>query len=89
MGTAAEDADVRRGLKRSAELPFHDEARDLVRSRGEHLDDDVPIVKPIAQRAGQAADATDAHMSVGTRLCMYETRRDSTHKRASKRTTDS
>ena len=28
MGTVAEDADVRRGLKRSAELPLDDRARD-------------------------------------------------------------
>ena len=65
MGTAAEDADVRRGLKRSAELQPDDEARDLVRSRGEHLDEDVPIVTPIVQGFEQAADAADAHMSVG------------------------
>ena len=39
--TAAEDANTRRGLKRSAELPPDDGARDLVRGRGEHLDDDV------------------------------------------------
>ena len=32
------------------------------RRRGEHLDDDVPIV----QQAEQAEDAADAHMSVGT-----------------------
>ena len=44
MGTAAEDADVRRRLTRSAALPPDDAARDLVRSRGEHLDEDVPIV---------------------------------------------
>ena len=65
MGTAAEDADVRRGLKRSAELPPDDEALDLVHSRGEHLDEDVPIATPIVKRAEQAADAADAHMSVG------------------------
>ena len=38
MRTAAEDA---------AELPPDDGARDLVRGRGEHLDDAVPIVTPI------------------------------------------
>ena len=59
MGTAAEDADVIRGLNRSAELSPDDEARDLVRSRGEHLDEDMPIVTPIVQRAEQAADAAD------------------------------
>ena len=32
--------------------------------RGEH-DEDVPIVTPIVQQAEQAADAADAHMSVG------------------------
>ena len=65
LGTAAEDADVRRGLKISAELPPDDEARELVRSRGEHLSEDVPIFTPIVQRAEQAAGAADAHMSVG------------------------
>ena len=34
---------------------------DCAPGRGEHLDDDVPIV----QQAEQAADAADAHMSVG------------------------
>ena len=33
--------------------------------RGEHLDDEVSIVTPIVQQAEQAADAADAHMSVG------------------------
>ena len=47
MRTAAEDADTRRGLKRSAELPPDDGARHLVRGRREHLDDDVPIVTPL------------------------------------------
>ena len=66
MGTAAEDADARRGLKRSAEMPIDDRARDRAPGRGEHLDDDdVPIVTPIVQRAEQAADAADAHVSVG------------------------
>ena len=50
-GAAAEDADTRRGLKRSAELPLDEGARDRAPSRGEHLE--------------QAADAADAHMSVG------------------------
>ena len=49
----------------SAEVSPDDEARDQVRSRGEHLDEDVPIVTPIVQRAEQAPDAADAHMSVG------------------------
>ena len=65
MRTAAEDADTRRGLNMSAEFPPDDGARDLVRGRGEHLVDDVPIVTPTVQQAEQAADAADAHMSVG------------------------
>ena len=65
MGTADEDSDVRRGLNISAEFPADDGARDLVRGRGEHLDDDVPMVTPTVHRAEQAADAADAHMSVG------------------------
>ena len=36
-----------------------------MRSRGEHLDEDVPIVTPIVHRAEQAADAADTLMSVG------------------------
>ena len=32
---------------------------------GEHLDDDVPTVTPLVTQAEQAADAADAHMSVG------------------------
>ena len=63
MGTAAEDADVRR-FKRSAELPLDDRARDRAPGRGEHLHEDVPIVTPIVQRAEQAADAADAHRSM-------------------------
>ena len=43
MQTAPEDAETRRGLKRSAELPI-DDSRSEVRGRGLHLDDDVPIV---------------------------------------------
>ena len=35
--TAAEDADTRRGLKRSAELPLDDGARDRAPGRGERL----------------------------------------------------
>ena len=65
MRTAAEDADTRRGLKRSAELPYDDGARDRAPGRGEHLDHDVLIATPIVQQAEQAADAADAHMSVG------------------------
>ena len=38
---------------------------DCAFGRGEHLDEDVPIVTPIVQQAEQAADAADAHMSVG------------------------
>ena len=57
MGTAAEDADVRRGLKRSADLPLDDRARDRAPGRGEHLDEDVPTVTPIVQRAEQTQDS--------------------------------
>ena len=39
MQTAPEDAETRRGLKRSAELPI-DDPRSEVRDRGLHLDDD-------------------------------------------------
>ena len=59
---AAEDTDTRRRLKRSAELPIDNGARDCAPGRGEHLDDDVPIVTPIVQQGEQAADA---HMSKG------------------------
>ena len=38
---------------------------DCAPGRGEHLDDDVPIVTPLVQQAEQAADAADTHMSVG------------------------
>ena len=60
MGIAAEDADARRGLKRSAGLPLDDRARDRAPGRGEHFDEDVPIVTPFVQRAEQAANAADA-----------------------------
>ena len=43
MQTAPEDAETRRGLKISAELPIDDPWSE-VRGRGLHLDDDVPIV---------------------------------------------
>ena len=49
MQTASEDAETRRGLKRSAELPI-DDPRSEVRGRGLHLDDDVPIVTPAVQQ---------------------------------------
>ena len=49
----------------AAELPPEDKARDRSPGRGEHLDDDVPIVTPNVQQAEQAADAADTHMSVG------------------------
>ena len=62
--TAPEDAETRRGLKRSAELPI-DDPRSEVRGRGLHLDDDVPIVAPTVQQTGQPADAAEAHMSMG------------------------
>ena len=61
MQTAPEDAETRRGLKRSAELPF-DDPRSEVRGRILHLDDDVPIVTPTVQQTGQPADAAEAHM---------------------------
>ena len=64
MKTAAQDSDTRRGLVRSAELPHDDGGRDRAPSRGEHLDDDVPIVTPIVQQAEQAADTSNARMSV-------------------------
>ena len=38
---------------------------DCALGRGEHLDEDVPIVTPTVQQAEQAADAADAHVSVG------------------------
>ena len=60
MQTAPEDAETRRGLTRSAELPI-----DEVRGGGLHLDDDVPIVKSAEQQTERPADATEAHMSVG------------------------
>ena len=41
MQTAPEDAETRRGLKRSAELPI-DDPRSEVRGCGLRLDDDVP-----------------------------------------------
>ena len=65
MGTAAEDADVRRGLKRSAELPLDDRAPDRAPGHGQHLDEDVPIVTPFVQQDEQAPDAADVHTSVG------------------------
>ena len=52
MQTASEDAETRRGLKRSAELPI-DDPRSEVRGRGLHLDDDVPIVTSIDHRMRQ------------------------------------
>ena len=61
MQTAPEDAETRRGLKKSAELPF-DDPRSEVRGRRLHLDDDVPIVTPTVQQTGQPADAAEAHM---------------------------
>ena len=64
MQTAPEDAEVRRGLKRSAELPI-DDPRSEVRGRGLHLDDDVPIVTPTVQQTERPADAAEAHMSMG------------------------
>ena len=64
MQTAPEDAETRRGLKRSAELPT-DDPRSEVRGRGLHLDDDVPIVTPTVQQTERPADAADAHMSMG------------------------
>ena len=54
MQTAPEDAETRRGLKRSAELPI-DDPRSEVRGRGLHLDDDVPIVTPTVQQTEHSA----------------------------------
>ena len=65
MQTAPEDAETRRGLKRSAELLI-DDPRSEVRGRGLHLDDDVPIVTPTVQQTERPADAAEAHMSMGT-----------------------
>ena len=48
-------------MKRSAELPLDDGARERAPGRGEHLDDDVPIVTPILKQADHAA----ARMSAG------------------------
>ena len=64
MQTAPEDAETRRGSKRSAELPI-DDPRSEVRGRGLHLDDDVPIVMPTVQQNERPADAAEAHMSMG------------------------
>ena len=64
METAPEDAETRRGLKISAELPPEDQVREVC-GRGEHLDDDVPTVTPIAQQTERTANAADVHMSVG------------------------
>ena len=38
---------------------------DCALGRGEHLDEDVPLVTPTVQQAEQAADAADAHVSAG------------------------
>ena len=62
--TAPEDAETRRGLKRSAALPI-DDPKSEVRGRGLHLEDDVPIVTPTAQQTERPADAAEAHMSMG------------------------
>ena len=64
MQTAPEDAETRRGLKISGELPI-DDPRSEVRGRGLHLDDDVPIVTHAVQQTAQPADAAEAHMSMG------------------------
>ena len=64
MQTAPEDAETRRGVKTSAELPI-DDPRSEVRGRGLHLDDDVPIVTPAVQQTERPADAAEAHMSMG------------------------
>ena len=65
MQTAPQDAETRRGLKRSAELPI-DDPRSEVLGRGLHLDgDDVSIVTPAVQQTERPADAAEAHMSMG------------------------
>ena len=61
---APEDAETRRGLKKSAELPI-DDPRSEVRGLGLHLDDDVPTVTPTVQQTERPADAAEAHMSMG------------------------
>ena len=61
MQTAPEDAETRRGLKTSAELPI-DDPRSEVRGRGLHLDDDVT---PTVTQTERPADAAEAHMSMG------------------------
>ena len=58
MQTAPEDAETRRGLKRSAELP-NDDPRSEMRGRELHLDDDVPIVTPTVQQTERPADAAE------------------------------
>ena len=64
MQTAPEEAETRRDLKISAELPI-DDPRSEVRGRGLHLDDGVPIVTSAVQQTERPADAADAHMSMG------------------------
>ena len=67
MQTAPEDAETRRGLKTSAELPIDDPMSE-VRGRGLHLDDDVPIVTPTVQQTERPVDAADAHGQNGIDL---------------------
>ena len=66
MQTAPDDAETRRGLKRSAELSI-DDPRSEVRGRGLHLDDDVPIVTPTVQQIEHflPGDAAEAYVSMG------------------------
>ena len=54
LNCVAEDAETRRGLGRSAELPPDDGSRDR-----------VPIVTPTVQQTERPADAAEAHMSMG------------------------
>ena len=67
--TAPEDAETRRGLKRSAELPI-DDPRSEARGRGLHLDDDVPIADWATSGCGRSPHE---HGQNGTNLkCICE-----------------
>ena len=91
MQTGPEDAETRRGLERSAELPI-DDPRSEVRGCGLHLDDDVPIVTPTVQQTEQRADAAEAHMSTGKTgyvNCINTARRTTRALRTSMRQTTS
>ena len=60
------DGSRMRGLKRPAETELDDGARTSPNTDStEHLDGDLPVPAPTVQQSEQAADAADAHMSVG------------------------